>query len=94
MLIRPDQPQQSSREFWRDELQNLRALLYEYDRAIADLVAGKITEYRLDSGQSSQTVKRTDLTPLQTARESLMIQIDTVEKRVNGGTAAIIHPGW
>lgn len=94
MLIRPDAPQQTSCDFWRDELQNLRVLLYEYDRAIADLAAGRITEYHLNTGQSSQTVKRTDISALQNARDNLIIQIDAIEKRVNGGTVKILNPGW
>lgn len=94
MLINPDTKPQSSRDFWKDELQNLRVLLYEYDRAIADLVSGKITEYRLETGQSSQVVKRADLSALQNARSSLMVQIEGLEKRISGGSVSIINPGW
>lgn len=94
MLIEPTTPKQTSREFWQDELQNLRVLLYKYDQAIADLVSGKISEYRLETGQSMQYVKRSDLSPLQTARESLLVQIDGLETRLNGGAVSMIAPGW
>lgn len=94
MLIDTTAPVQDNRTFWQDELQNLRVLLFRYDQAIADLVSGKISEYRLESGQSSQVVKRTDLSPLQTARASLMVQIDALEHRLTGGAVAQIVPGW
>ena len=94
MLIDNNFSRQSSSEFWADELQNLRVLLFRYDQAIADLVAGKISEYRLETGQSSQVVKRTDLSPLQTARQSLLVQIDSLEQRISGGAVKLITPGW
>lgn len=94
MLINPDIKPQSNRDFWKDELQNLRVLLYEYDRAIADLVSGKISEYRLETGQSMQMVKRTDLSSLYNAREKLTAQIDQLEQRLNGGSVSQILPGW
>jgi len=94
MLINPDIKPQSNHDFWKDELQNLRVLLYEYDRAIADLVSGKISEYRLETGQSMQMVKRTDLSSLYNAREKLIAQIDQLEQRLNGGSVSQILPGW
>ena len=94
MLIDTSMPTQTSQEFWQDELQNLRTLLFKYDTAIADLVAGKISEYRLETGQSLQVVKRSDLSPLQTARQSLLVQIDSLEQRISGGAVNLIMPGW
>ncbi len=94
MLIDPNFQNQSSQEFWQDELQNLRVLLYRYDQAIAELTAGKVSEYRLETGQSSQLVKKTDLGTLQSARQNILIQIDAIEQRISGGSVKLITPGW
>jgi hypothetical protein len=94
MLIDTSMPIQNSSDFWQDELQNLRILLFKYDQAIAELVAGKVSEYRLETGQSTQVVKRSDLGALQAARQSLMVQIDGLEQRISGGSVALIMPGW
>ena len=53
-------------QFWKDELNNTRRLLYEIEKAILyftqqSIAAGGVQEYTIDTGQDRQTVKRSDL---------------------------------
>ena len=56
-------------QFWKNELNNARRLLYEIEKAILyftqeALGSGGVQEYTIDTGQDRQTVKRSDLSSL------------------------------
>jgi hypothetical protein len=80
---------QDSRQFWIDELENSRILLLSVDKAIHALTTVGIAEYTIDTGQDRQTVKRSDLSMLQSQRSELISLIATLESRLQiGGSRA------
>ena len=80
---------QDSRQFWNDELENSRILLLSVDKAIYALTTMGIAEYTIDTGQDRQTVKRSDLSMLQSQRSELISLIATLESRLQiGGSRA------
>ncbi|MBR4159930.1 MAG: hypothetical protein IKT97_07775 [Spirochaetia bacterium] len=81
MLIENGSTRQTSVEFWRDELQNARTLLVKVEQAIFALNSG-VQEYTIDTGQTRQTVKRSDLDQLRAQRNDLLGQIAALESRL------------
>ena len=73
---------QTSREYWEDELKNSRILLYEINKAIQVLSSGNHQSYTLDTGQSRQTVTRLDLNSLFLQRDNLINQISNLENKL------------
>jgi hypothetical protein len=68
-----------SQQFWRDELDNSKILLYELDKAINSLTKKEIAYYIIDTGQDRQSVTRLDLPSLYIRRQSLIEQIKDLE---------------
>ena len=86
---------QLSSQYWSDELQNLRILLYSVNVGIKTLLSSNHQSYQLDTGQSSQRVTRLSLAELQAMRGELMFQINELE--INLGIKPIcqnVQPGW
>ncbi len=73
---------------WKIILDNDRILLREIDKAIISLSrdAGGVTEYTIDTGQSRQTVKRSDLASLMNQRRALLNEIATIERELYGNS--------
>jgi hypothetical protein len=83
------------KQFWRDELNNSRILLYELDKAIHALTKKEITHYTINTGQDSQTVTRHDLPNLYTRRAALLNEIQNLEDRVNPKPKLVqVVPEW
>lgn len=70
---------QNSRQYWEDELQNLRILLYNYNLAINALLTGSHQSYELDTGQNKQRVTRINLKELSETRDIILSQIAALE---------------
>ncbi len=70
---------ESSCEYWQNELVNKRIMLNELNKAILAVTISGIASYTLDTGQSSQTVRRQDLPNLFKAREDLEENIRKLE---------------
>jgi hypothetical protein len=70
---------QSSSQYWTDELENLRILLFEYNKVIIALASGNHQSYELNTGQSSQRVTRLDLDNLRETKKEIMFQINELE---------------
>jgi len=98
MIIDPTNPivDETSYQYWKDELINTRILLNNVDLAINALTVGNHASYQLDSGQTSQRVTRLDLDSLYKIREDLLSQIHDLEIKcgVNGHGVVIARPGW
>ncbi|MGP1427441.1 MAG: hypothetical protein ACTTKB_04400 [Treponema sp.] len=84
-------------QFWKDELNNTRRLLYEIEKAILyftqqSIAAGGVQEYTIDTGQDRQTVKRSDLSSLYIRQKELLNQIAILESRVRptGGAVRVL----
>lgn len=84
----------SSREYYENELINLRIILAEYDKAILSVSNHK--SYTLNTGQTTQTVTRQDLSALTNTRLSILNQIRSLEMYLNKGNKAVVkvEPLW
>lgn len=86
-------------QFWKDELNNTRRLLYEIEKAILyftqqSIAAGGVQEYTIDTGQNRQTVKRSDLSSLYIRQKELLNQIAILESRVRSTGGAMRVLPW
>jgi hypothetical protein len=86
---------QSSQQYYSDELENSRILLFEVDKAIFAITSGNHHSYTINSGQSTQTVTRENISELIKSRDDLLYTISELECRLNI-KKAVIHavPGW
>lgn len=89
----------SGPEFWRSTLRNDKILLDGINRAIAAFVSsngdGGIAEYTINTGQDTQTVKRTDLASLYARRAALVTEIAKLEALLfGGGNWTQVVPGY
>jgi hypothetical protein len=88
---------QTSCEYWQDELKNARIILYEVNKAIQALTEKGHQSYTLDTGQSVQKVTRLDLDSLYNQRQILYGQIADLELHpCNKTNNSVIQgrPGW
>ena len=78
-----------------EALANLEAILDAYDAMfLAFLQNGGVQEYDLDTGQSKQQVKRTDLAELRRAYDSLWNRYVVLYGRLNGCNATRVRPAY
>lgn len=88
---------ETSCEYWHNELINLRILLNEINEGILVLMRGGHQSYRLATGQSTQSVERYDIFQLKEMRTDIMSQIDDLEiKTENTCKPSVyqIRPCW
>ena len=98
-LIDPSFNNDSPLQFWEDELNNTRRLLYEIEKAILyftqeALSSGGVQEYTIDTGQDRQTVKRSDLSSLYVRQKELLNTISILETRVRPTGGAVRVQPW
>ena len=98
-LIDPSFNNDSPLQFWEDELNNARRLLYEIEKAILyftqeALSSGGVQEYTIDTGQDRQTVKRSDLSSLYIRHKELLNIISILEMRVRPAGGAVRVQPW
>lgn len=98
-LIDPSFNNDSPLQFWKDELNNARRLLYEIEKAILyftqeSLASGGVQEYTIDTGQDRQTVKRSDLSSLYIRQKELLNIISILETRVCPTGGAVRVQPW
>ena len=65
-----------------------------YESAVDALAGNQIVSYKLDTGQTVQTVTKQDLASLQRTLDSLYNRLQIFQYRLNGGNAVIGRPGW
>jgi hypothetical protein len=82
MPVLPDNNTETYLQTLENEYQNLKNLIFKYDEAISALLTGTHQSYKLDTGQSSQSVTRIDLNALQTTRDKLFDQFNTLALRL------------
>ncbi|HEY0087471.1 MAG TPA: hypothetical protein VGB37_01435 [Candidatus Lokiarchaeia archaeon] len=70
---------ESSATTWQDELNNCKILLNEVNKGILTLIQSNHSSYELNTGQSSQSVRRLSLLELKDMRSELMFQINEFE---------------
>ena len=63
-----------------------RAQLVLAQTALSELIPVNIEEYKMDSGEMEQRVRRRKVKELQELQESLESEIDSIYRRLNGGS--------
>lgn len=82
------------RAFIQDRITATKALIVAYEDAVTALGnQGGVQSYTLDTGQSRQTVTRSDIPALNRMLDSLYNRLCTLEARLNGG-AVTARPAW
>jgi hypothetical protein len=66
MILEAEHPALSGndRQFWQDQLQNTRILLFEYNKAILHLERSREESYTIDTGQTTITLRRQNLSEI------------------------------
>jgi hypothetical protein len=87
MVINADHPaiQGDQRNFWREEIDNSKILLYEINRAIDYLTKNRYARYVIDTGQDQMTVQHQDLPALYDKRSALIKQIEELQNMLGIG---------
>lgn len=82
------------RAFIQERIVVTKALIVVYEEAVTALgVQGGVLSYTLDTGQSRQTVTRTDIPNLNRMLDSLYNRLATLQARLTGG-AVTARPAW
>lgn len=82
------------REFIQERITATKALIVAYEDAVTALGnQGGVMSYTLDTGQSRQTVTRSELSSLNRMIDSLYNRLATLEARLYGGTVTA-RPAW
>ena len=83
-----------NRDFLKDRIVKTKALIIATEDAVTALVSGTIQEYRLDTSQSHQVVKKIDVPMLMAQIDSLYNRCATLEARVNSTGVTHVRPAW
>lgn len=70
----------------------LEARIAALSAAIAALATPGVTRYELDTGQSTQSVTRSDIGRLQDSLTGMLAQLEILEVLVNGGGVTQVVP--
>lgn len=91
----PTNDTESHVDFLTGEYNNLQTIIYEYDKAILALLSGTHSRYTLSTGQTEQSVTRLDLASLQSTRDKLMSELNSLAARL-GKTRSVVNviPGF
>jgi hypothetical protein len=82
----------SDPQFWQDQITAVKTLITAYNAAILALTVGGVQSYILDTGQSRQSVTKFDLKEMNTALDSLLNRLATLEARLGGCGVVIMSP--
>ena len=82
------------RQFLTTQITAVEAQITAYQDAITALTVGGVAQYTLDTGQSSQSVTKLNLTALNRAIDGLYNRRATLMTRLNGCGVHTMRPGW
>ena len=82
-----------SREFLRERIAETKLQIVAYEDAVAALASG-VQSYSLNTGQSQQSVTRTNLKDINAVLDSLYNRLVTLEARLTGNGVTRIRPAW
>jgi len=78
--------------FLQERITITKALIVAYEDAIAFLIANPTETYRLDTGQTVQSVTRHNIEQLQTGLDSLYNRLCVFQTRLTGSGSGIALP--
>lgn len=71
----------------------LKTELTAVNSAISALLGGA-QSYTLDTGQTRETVTRSNLTELRRHRRELMAEVQELQNMISGSASYVARPGW
>lgn len=81
--------------FLTERITQTKLMIVAYEEAILALTgAGAIESYTIDTGQTRQTVTRSNLEELNTTLDGLYNRLCTMQARQTGGGVLIARPAW
>lgn len=81
--------------FLTERIAKTKLIIVAYEDAILALTgAGAVESYTLDTGQSRQTVTRSNLKELNTTLDGLYNRLCTMQARRTGGGVVTVSPSW
>lgn len=79
--------------FIQSRIDATKLQIVAYETAVDALATAGIQSYKIDTGQTVQTVTKLDLNALNKTIDSLYNRLATLEARLNGGTVVGV-PAW
>jgi hypothetical protein len=76
--------------FWSDRLAVVMELIVAYDAAILALSTGAVQQYTINTGQTTMSVTKANITSLRDTRQSLLNELATLEARVCGAGVHLV----
>ena len=80
--------------YLQERIAATKAIIEAYEDAVLQLASGAIVSYRVDTGQSVQTVTKSDVTTLERRLDVLYTRLNVLELRLNGGGTVHVTPAW
>ena len=81
-------------DFIQSRIDATKLQIVAYEGAVLALAGDGIQSYKLDTGQTVQTVTKLDLTALNKTIDSLYNRCATLEARLNGSGTTTARPAW
>lgn len=81
-------------QFLEDQVNAVESDILALNAAIQYLLSNPTAEYTLNTGQSTQRVRRQDLSQLQEMRAALYGERDALKNRTSGAPLVSHAPGW
>ena len=81
-------------EYIQTRIAATEALIESYEAAVLSLSTNDLQSYTLDTGQSSQTVTRKDLSRLNSDIDKLYSRLSMLHQRLNGNSSRVMRPGF
>lgn len=78
--------------FLQARIARLELIIEAYEDAVLAISTGKAQEYRLDTGQDGQMVKKIDLQWMATTLDKLYSTLCGLQNRLTGGQTIIVRP--
>ena len=80
-------------EWLQARIDATKAMIEEYESAVLKLSTGTVKSYTINTGQTTQSVTKKDISRLQADIDSLYQRLDYYDMRLNGGGPAIYVRG-
>lgn len=77
-----------------ERITKTKALIEAYEDAMLQLGSGAVASYVIDTGQTKQSVTKTDLSMINNTLASLYNRLCTMEARLNGSGSITVTPAW
>lgn len=76
--------------YWEERIAIVKALITAYDAALLALSTGAVQSYSLNTGQTTQSVTKQNITSLRATRDGLLNELATLEARVCGAGVHLV----